>query len=238
MMQLTIRLLLPLRMMTYRPSQSPRLLKLLAGSDAMFKLSANIQPFESLAIKYIPTNTPVTGGNFLRITDEQNMSLGNSGDERTSERLPFVSEDDGNGNITYVATLPVPTIQDPSDATLASGSFSVTLVAVADKYSISNIESEYKASVSVIKVPNPTLSIRYNGTLSTAITEGDNPMFTIVASEDPKRPLNVNYTPDDGTDDFIKADPDNNIPAAGTMRTAENKTFTPFDDNGTMRWKN
>ena len=37
----------------------------LASQDAVFTLSSNIKPYQSLSIKYIPTNTPVNGGSFL-----------------------------------------------------------------------------------------------------------------------------------------------------------------------------
>ena len=85
-----------------------------------------------------------------------------------------------------------------------------------------NLTSQNSATVSVMDIPNPTLSIEYPGS---AITEGETAMFTVKASENPLRNLTINYTPEnDSPGDFLKvetSDPTLNLGASGDMRRFE-----------------
>ena len=198
----------------------------LAGRTAKFRLSTDLRPLDSLMINYIPENTG-TGVNFLAIPSSQRA---------TSEALTFDSE---SGNPPFTAILEVPTIQDQTNPNAPMGTFTVELVAVANSYIVSDTLSERKQSVTVIKVPIPELSIAYKGTENTPIFEGTTATFTISTTTNPKRELDIKFTPTNETNkNFLKVDSESDpaLPASGQMRTAKNLTFMPNSVQNPTMW--
>ena len=212
---------------------------LLGGrANATFKLSSPIEPLNALVITYIPTNgppSPATPGNFLDPMDPVSNSQKMSGDERMTESLTF---DPATGNVPpYTASFTVPTQDDRTNAT---GQIIVTLVDdTGDKaYTLSDTIAERSATVSVIQVPHPLI------TISDAITvnEGADAIFTISADADPKRDLTINYTPSNvGEGDFLKVDSSTDphpLPASGMMRSVDipYNMFIPMPDPNPTEW--
>ena len=197
---------------------APAPLALGGRTPAMFTLSTTTKPLGPLAINYTPTNT---GGNFLATMDDQGMSLGESSETRTSEPLTFSSDDD---TAPFTAILEIPTVDDQN---LDSGEFKVALAAVTNQYYISDMVSEHTATVMVIDVPIPELSIAYNGDANTPISEEMMASFTITANKNPHRNLPITYTPSNESGKaFLIIDPsDANFPNSGVMRTSEPLEF-------------
>ena len=191
----------------------------LAGDKANFTLTADIEPWQDLAITYTPANTD---GAFLDPTPT------GADVDRTPEALDF--EATGGGDPT--ATLSVLTRDDPNDD---AGIITITLKDDADPkdYTIDTsavagtdpVEYNHTATVSVIDVPNPTLSI---ADIVDPITEGQTITFVITATEDPKRELDVRYTPVDTKGSFLRVtqDEDGNSQGTGVVRTKKSLEFT------------
>ena len=191
----------------------------LAGNKAKFKLTAHIQPWQDLDIKYIPRNITAE---FLDPTPTA------TGIERMANDLTFAAESQGQ---PITAILEVATIDDPL---AEAGEIEVTLVDdttnTPQHYTISETVAQTKNTVDVIDVPNPTLSITYKGDADTPITEGQTATFVIEASENPKRPLDIRYTPSNNSPGGEFLDTSNNVGNSGVPRTATQKTFTQLND--------
>ena len=171
----------------------------LAGSDALFELTAHIEPWEALNIRFKPINTT---GSFLDITGGSRE--GGESDEPRSQSLDFISEGVGK---PFKATLEVATIDDPN---ATSGSMRVELLAdnqnTPVSYILSTDNDDNDGTVAIVDVPNPTLSI---ADITTPVVEGATANFVVTATEDPKRTLSVNYVKANTTGKFF-GDPPNN----------------------------
>ena len=92
------------------------------------------------------------------------------------------------------STLRFATVDDTSDAD-GEGTITVTLKLNerdVGKYTISTASGANTATVTVIEVPTPVLTIV---SLTPSTNEGEPATIIVRASEDPKRPLTFNYTP-------------------------------------------
>ena len=154
-----------------------------AGFDAEFILTANFKPLAPLVIKYAPEN----------MTEEfLNVSGGASAANRTSDPIEFKQIGDSTD---WTGTLEIPT---KDDTTAASGEIKVTLKAddinTPAKYTISATEADYTATVDVVDIPTPILSI---ADITTPVTEGNMVKFMVSADADPRgrRTIPVNFTP-------------------------------------------
>ena len=202
-------------------------------ADATFTLTSHIEPHTKIVISFTPTNGPDSSpGNFLDQTDPVSNTTKMSGETRMSKSLEFT---DTNSDSVFSATLTIPTLDDRTNQ---SGEIKVQLVDDTgdDKdYTLSTTRTT-SAKISVIQVPHPRLTIAYNGS---TINEGDSATFKVIADQDPKRPLTINYTPTNNTGyDFLKVDTTSEPPLAtsGTMRTASEKMFGEEQINGVTMW--
>ena len=143
----------------------------------MLALTSNIQPWQPLIIKYIPSNVT---GSFLDPTPT------GTGVERDSASLTFERNSDGD----YTATLPVLTQEDDA---LDSGSFTVALQNGANDSYIPTTDNTKSTTttVNVISVPMPVLSF----TGDVTIKESQTATLTISTTTEPKRELKISYTP-------------------------------------------
>ena len=146
-----------------------------SGENASFPLTASIQPFQDIAISYTPVNAQ-NGGNFLDTT------AGASGEQRVSAKINFTSSS---------GTLVLPTTLDPASTI---GRINITIQDDSDpkNYTISQAGVGTSAHVLITEPPTPALSI--DKTSPITVTEGSTGTVTIIASENPQRPLNVKYT--------------------------------------------
>ena len=175
------------------------------GSDGVFTLTADKQPWEPLAIRFIPSNT---SGNFLNLTD------GDSGLPRTSPKITF----SGSGTIT--GDLNIPTILDKANAT---GTISVTLLSdpstVRETYQLSATEADHTKAVTVNR-DAPTRTISVDNT-AININEGETATVTFIADDDPGRSdLMIKYTPDETSADTTYLKDDGNGNGDNVTRTA------------------
>ena len=187
-------------------------------ADATFTLKSHIEPHNTIIISYTPTNGPIgSPGNFLDPTDPVSNTTKESGEPRLSESLTFSSPPELDPPV-YTATLTVPTQDDRINTT---GEIKVELVDdTGDKdYTLSTTLST-SATISIVQTPYPLLTIASN--VST-IDEGESASFTIMANQDPKRDLIVNYTPENNIGgDFLKVDAQSLKPS-GEIRTIKIK---------------
>ena len=198
---------------------------LLGGNNAKFTLTSDIQPHQAFKVSYTPSNGPTSDpSNFLNVP--------NPGMPRLSDSLAF---DPATGNVPpYTATIAVPTMDDTANAT---GEIIVTLV---DDTADANGDKNYtlhppadsatyprSASVAVIQVPKPELSII---DISSPVTEGGMISFTVKADTNPIQALTFNYTPRNMKGSFL----DTNDGASGEFRIARSKMFV--QKSGSTDW--
>ena len=155
---------------------------LIAGNNAVFTLTSDIQPWQPLSINMIPTNTT---GKFL------NDTAGESATPRSFENVSFVQSASSQ---TFTATIEIPTINDEAATT---GVITVTLVEATDpnNYKISDNLSEQTATVSILNSDEvPILSIS-----SPSINEGNEQgattdlVFELTLSKSLEYSLFINY---------------------------------------------
>ena len=193
-------------------------MKSLTGKDALFKLTSNILPWQAIPIEYTPVNT---NGNFLDNTG----GLTDTGVKRTSGVITFTAAQSGNN---FEAKLPVPTFHD---ANVNSGLITVTLQPDSTNtpvyYTLSDTDSERKATVTIEHAPIPQLSI---ADATATIKEGETARFVVTATVEPKRTIPIKIIPTNNPNgDFL----DTTLGAAGTTRIVRQK-FT--DPSGTQNW--
>ena len=171
----------------------------LAGNMAMFTLTSDIEPWQNLDIKFIPSET---SGNFLDTTNN------NANDEWIASNINF-SRSDMTQPWTY--TLMIPTVDDLNNT---SGEITITLVDddgpenYQKSYTINSnavpstspTEYYHTATVDVIDVPIPTLSI---DEISTPVSEGNNITFVVRSNIDPVRNLKIWYIPENTSQSFL-----------------------------------
>ena len=202
--------------------------QILAGNDIEFTVIASQEPAADLQIRFTPTETDTTYLNTNSITESDNTVRpgGTSGTIRTSRALEFTIVGSGP---TYSATLKIAT-KDNTTPNFTSGSITVRLQAddpANSTYTITTVPgmtNQNDATASISDKPNPIISIVYSGS---AIREGQDATFTILADKNPLRDLAINYTPTNNTPtnnsggDYLKVDTtaDPALPASGTMRT-------------------
>ena len=184
-----------------------------AGSNAEFTLTSTSKPLMPLVIKYAPEN----------VTEEfLNTDGGASAANRMSDPIEFTQKE---GSEDWTGTLPVPT---KDDTTATEGEIKVTLKAddfnSPAKYTISATETDYTATVDVVDIPEPTLSI---ANITTPITEGNMVKFMVTADEDPRGPrtIPVNFTPMVTGTNFLDTTRTDKM-TSGTMASADLK-FEP-----------
>ena len=215
----------------------------LAGDEIMFTLTASIEPLNNLEIRFTPTEaddpSTMTPTNFLNPTDPVSGTTKNSGEIRTSAELDF-----SGASAPYTAVLKISTRDDPNSV---ESSISVVLqpddpANTIQTYTITtdpNLTAQNTARVMIIDKPNPTLSIAYTGS---AVKEGQDATFTITATEDPKRDLTINFTPENNTGgDYLKVDTStvpHPLPASDQMRSVNitEEMFTPDDVQNPTMW--
>ena len=167
--------------------------KILGGDDATFTLSSDIEPHEDINVRFTATNGP-TGpsadpGDFLDPADPVSGTTKNSGDERLTADLSFAT--DGAATPKFEETLTISTLDNRNKAT------GDIIVALVDHTATNTEEKTYtlanantSATVSVLQRPKPELSIP---DLTSPVNEGDMATFRIIANENPRRPISVNF---------------------------------------------
>ena len=188
-----------------------------AGHMARFTLTSNLQPWQGIKVQFTPENTS---------NEYLDQTIAVSGMERESTTLTFSDSDGSN----FTDILEIPTMDDDDET---AGEITVTLSDDADPkdYTIDTAQIPgssparfpHKATVQVVDVPQPTLTI---ADIATPVDEGEIANFVVTATENPKQDLRITYTVEntstnkfyhvsDGsnseqkTGDFEFTDPDN-----------------------------
>ena len=183
---------------------------------AMFKLTTTIEPWQPLAIRYIPTNS---SGNFLDTT------AGNSGATRIADpKIKFTRSTSGQ---TYEGILAIPTTDGGADT---SGTISVQLLDDAKQtfkdYTITGTSIQNTKTAQIADTPIPELSIERS---TLAIDEGGTATINITSDINPGN-ITFNYTPVDTRGNYLKETDG----ISGLSREAENLTF--IEDQITNKW--
>ena len=157
------------------------------GEVAMFPVTASIQPWQELEIRY---NATSTGGNFL----ESVRVL--AGEIRTSNVVfsPVANQ-------PSIGTLAVPTVIDSANN---AGSITITIANDANPtdYVRSTNANEREKTVMIQALSSPILSIN---SASASIDEGEMAKFIITASSKPATSLQVEYTPMDVSGSYLNS---------------------------------
>ena len=157
-----------------------------AGNNIEFKLTSNLEPTQDLVIRFTPDNDT---GSFLDTSGNQD-----AGNVRESGPLKF----EASGS-DFVATLEVPTVDDPN-ATTGTISVDIEIDTTSSEkprvhYQRSGTTNEQSAQVTVNDPAGKrTISIEASDNAVT-INEGDTAEIVLTASDDPERPLDIEFTP-------------------------------------------
>ena len=197
-----------------------------AGFNAMFELTSST-PFEGDLMVVI--NPVKSGGNFLDESDGPNSEDWSSGENRLVG-VTFMHD-----GMDYKALLSVATVNDSADTD--GGTIEVTLKADSNNtatYTVSTTANANSATVTVNKIPEPTLKI-----ISTAVStdEGTPVEIIIEADENPKLPLTFNYIPTESGTSYLQTITQNDeSKATGDTRSATLK-FTQNDPDSSDPWR-
>ena len=153
----------------------------------------------------------------------------NSGEDRT---IPLTF---AGSSGSYTATLSFATKDDTSDAN-GQGTITVTLkenTTNSGTYTVSSRSGENTATVSVIEVPTPELTIH---NVAVPANEGSVANIVVRASENPKRTLRFNYTPTETNTTYLAPiDQDSTSKGSGTSRYVD-LTFAQATPNSSDPW--
>ena len=211
---------------------------ILAGDNAKFTLTSNINVWQPIYIKFIPSESRE---NFLS-TEGVESNGGAAGAERTTtNKITFLATGQAP-NQTFVATdaIKIKTAEDTM-AGVTSGEVTITLVNEGSDYTINTsavdpsanpIKYRHQGTVQVEDVPNPVLTIT---SVATSVDEGDQAIFEVSTPTNPKRELVIKYGVQNQTGDYYTVPDDPNTPEVDTVELRSvSRTLTKATPDASM----